>query len=359
MAARNEYLVYLPRGVPFDPRILLIPLIVGVFGVFCFIDLRFISPTIAFDSNTMLDQLWLMTEGADADSSYYYSALIFQSIPGPLLLPGVFLIGAAHVLILYGRNTHPATLLLCTLLLLPALLFFARPSKETLLSPVTFLVLGLLCLRLSGLARVVAVAVCYLFYAYFMREYFIVILAAFAGLMVLAHVPRGLGAALVLGALGALSLAPSELFQILQGPRDYINLLRMATSTVGVQSAFTNPLPPDSLGNFLVNYGYALARLNLPVLFQLRLQEVFLLSVTLTTFSLIWFGLRHGGPREHACALLVLAHALTLNLFEPDLGSYLRHLTSATIYLAPVLVLLARRLPRPPARAAAAGPDTG
>jgi len=347
MATRNDHIVYLPGGVLFDPRILLVPLVVGVFGVFCLIDLRFISPTIAFDSNRMLDQLWLMTEGANAAPAYYYSAMILQSIPGSLLLPGVFVIGAAHILILYGRNAHPVTLLLCTVLLLPALLFFARPGKETLLSPVTFVVLGLLCLRLNGFVRIFAVAVCYLFYAHFMREYFIVILAAFAGLMILAYVSWGLRLALIAGALGALSMAPSELFELLQGPRDYINLLRMATTVVGVQSAFNNPLPPDSLGNFLVNYGYAFARLNLPVLFQLRMQEVFLLSVTATTFLLIWFGVRHGGPRERACALLALAHALTLNLFEPDLGSYMRHLTSATIYLAPVLGLLDRHLAAP------------
>lgn len=347
MAARNNYTVYLPGGVPFDPRVPLIPAVAGVFVVFCFVDLTFISPTIAHDSNRMLDELWLMTEGGEAGRSYYHSALIFQSLPEALLLPAVAAIGVVHVLILYGRNRHPATLLLCTLLLLPALLFLARPSKETLLSPVTFVVLGLLCLQLNGFLRVLAVAVCYLFYAYFMREYFIIILAAFAGLTILAQVSWGWRLALVAGALGALSLAPGELFEILQGPRDYINLLRMATSVVGVQSAFTNPLPPDSLGNFLLNYGYAFVRLNLPVLFQLRMQEVFLLAVTVTTFALILFGLRRGGPKERACALLVLAHALTLNLFEPDLGSYLRHLTSATIYLAPVLALLDRRLAAP------------
>ncbi len=344
MAARNDHIIYLPGGVLLDPRILLIPVVVGVFGLFCLIDLRFISPTIAFDSNRLLDQLWLMTDAEAASKSYYHSALIFQSIPKSLLLAAVFLIGAAHILIVYGRNTHPVTLLLCTVLLLPALLFFSRPGKETLLSPVTFLVLGLLCLRLNGLARILAVGICYLFYAYFMREYFVVILAAFAGLMILAQVSWGLRLALIAGALGALSQAPSELFELLQAPRDYVNLLRMATSVVGVQSAFNNPLPPDSLGNFLINYGYALARLNVPILFDFRMQEVFLLSVTATTFLLIWFGLRHGGPKERACALLVLAHALTLNLFEPDLGSYLRHLTSATIYLAPVLSLLDRHL---------------
>ncbi len=344
MAIKNDYIVYLPGGIPFDPRILLVPLIVGVFGIFCSIDLRFISPSIAFDSNRMLDQLWLMTEAESVSKSYYHSAAIFQSIPKSLLLAAVFLIGAAHILIIYGRNTHPVTLLLCTVLLLPALLFFSRPGKETLLSPVTFLLLGLLCLRLNRFLRILAVAVCYLFYAYFMREYFVVILAAFAGLMILAHVSWGLRLALIAGALGALSQAPSELFELLQAPRDYVNLLRMATSVVGVQSAFNNPLPPDSLGNFLINYCYALARLNVPVLFDLRMQEVFLLSVTATTFLLIWFGVRHGGPKERACALLVLAHALTLNLFEPDLGSYLRHLTSSTIYLSPVLGLLDRHL---------------
>ncbi len=359
MAARNYYTVYLPGGIPFDPRILLVPLVAGVFAVFCFVDLRFISPTIAFDSNRMLDELWLMTEGEEAGGSYYYSALIFQNTPEALLLPAVALIGIAHILILYGRNSHPATLLLCTVLLLPALLFFARPGKETLLSLVTFVVLGLLCLRSNGVFRVLAVAVCYLIYAYFMREYFIVILAAFAGLMVLAQLSWGPRLALLAAALGALSLAPSELFQILQGPRDAINILRMANSVVGTQSAFTNPLPPDSLGNFLVNYGYAFVRLNLPVLFQLRMQEVFLLSVTLVTFTLIVFGLRLGGPKERACALLVLAHALTLNLFEPDLGSYLRHLTSATIYLAPVLALLDHHLAARQAQGDAPGGVSG
>ena len=358
MAARNYYTVYLPGGVPFDPRIVMIPLVVGVFAVFCFIDLRFISPTIAYDSNRMLDELWLMTEGAQASSSYYHSALIFQSLPEALLLPAVALIGMIHILILYGRNTHPATLLLCTLLLLPVLLFFSRPVKETLLSPVTFVVLGLLCLQLNGVLRVLAVAVCYLFYTYFMREYFVIILAAFAGLMILAQASWGLRLALLAGALAALSLAPAEFFQTLQGPRDYINLLRTAKSVVGVQSAFMNPLPPDSLGNFLVNYGYAFARLNLPVLFQLRMQEVFLLSVVLASFALIVYGLRRGGPKERACALLVLAHALTLNLFEPDLGSYLRHLTSATIYLAPVLGLLDRHLAAPRGRDDAVAYDT-
>lgn len=347
MLARNYYTVYLPGGLPFDLRILLLPSVVAVFAVFCFVDLRFISPTIAYDSNRMLDELWLMTEGAQAGKSYYYSALIFQNTPQALLLPAVALIGAAHILIVYGRNSHPVTLLLCTILLLPALLFFARPGKETLLSLVTFVVLGLLCLRSNGLFRVLAVAACYLFYAYFMREYFIVILAAFAGLMLLAQLSWGWRLALLAAALGALSLAPAELFQILQGPRDAVNLLRMATSVVGVQSAFSNPLPPDSLGNFLFNYGYAFARLNLPVLFQLRMQEVFLLSVVLATFTLIAFGLRRGGAKERACALLVLAHVLTLNLFEPDLGSYLRHLTSATIYLAPILALLDRHLAAP------------
>ena len=165
-------------------------------------------------------------------------------------------------------------------------------------------------------------------------------------------------AAVALGLVGGLSFAPPWLFEVLQGPRDAVNLVRMATMTVGTQSAFMNPLPPDSLGNFLVNYGYAFARLNLPVLFQVRMQEVFLLSVVLVTFTLILYGLRHGGPKERACALLVLAHALTLNLFEPDLGSYLRHLTSATIYLAPVLSLLDRHLAAPRAQGGAPGHDS-
>lgn len=354
MATRDTYL-YLPGGTPFDLRVPLIPLTVAVFAVFCVIDLSFISPTINNDSNTLLDELWLITQGSEnAYGSYYWSALIFQSIPGSLVLPLVILIGSLHILILFRGSRHWLTLLLCMILILPALLNFSRPSKEILLSPVTFLLLGLLCLRLNGLARVLAVALCYLSYAYFMREYYLVIFVTFAGLMILAHLPRRLALVALAVALGALAFAPAELFQLVQGPRDYTNALRLANDTVGVRSAFVNPLPPDNLLNFLYNYGYAAVRLNLPIFFDVRPQEWFLLSVTLTTIGLVCFGLRRGGPAVRACALLVLAHMMTLALFEPDLGSYLRHLTSATIYLAPVLTLFDRRLTEPRPEPAAA-----
>ncbi len=328
----------------------------AAFAVFCFVGATFLSATIAGDSNRMLDQLWFATQDPEIGRSFYYTALVFHSIPDSMLYPMVFLFGAVHILILFGRNAHPATLLLCLIIVLPAILFLSRPVKETVLSPVTFLVLGLLCLRLNGFGRVLAVAACYLVYAYFMREYFVIIVAAFLALMLLAQLGWSLRLLVVAGALVGLSFAPAWLFETLQGTRDLLNSVRLATMVVGAQSAFMNPLPPDSLGNFLINYGYAFLRLNLPVLFQLRMQEVFLLTVALTTLWLVWYGARAGGPKERACALLVLAHMMTLNLFEPDLGSYMRHLTSATIYLAPVLALLDRRLlDRAPPAAASAG----
>ncbi len=347
MAARNDYIVTLWDGVPFDPRVLLIPITLGVFGLFCVIDLSFLSATIAADSNMILDELWFATRGPEA-GAHYATALVFHAIPRSLLIPAVFAIGAVCVLLIYGRNVHPGTLLLCVLLLLPVLLFLSRPSKEVVLSPLTFLVLSLFCLRIGGLGRVLAVSACYLAYAYLVREYFVIITAVFAGLMLLAHLPWRWGLVLCLLGLVGLSFAPPWLFEVLQGPRDLINLLRVGISSVGTNSAFMNPLPPDSLPNFIYNYGYALIRLNLPVFFEVRPQEILLLVVALTTFGLVGFGVRFGGAKERACALLVLAHALTLTLFEPDLGSYLRHLTSATIYLAPVLALLDRSLTRRP-----------
>ncbi len=348
-------------GLPFDPRIPLIPLAIMLFGLACSIDLTFVSASISNDSNRMLDQLWFATDGQNGSGSYYYTSLIFHSIPGSLLFFLVFLFGTVHILIIFGRNAHPATLLLCLIVVLPVMFFLSRPAKETVLSPVTFILLGLLCLRLNGFVRVLAVAACYLVYAYFMREYFVIIVAAFLALMILAHVSWSLRSIFVAAALVGLSFAPTWLFETLQGTRDFINTLRFATQTVGAHSAFMNPLPPDSLGNFLINYGYAFLRLNLPVLFQLRMKEVFLLTVALTTLWLVWYGARAGGPKERACALLALAHMMTLNLFEPDLGSYMRHLTSATIYLAPVLALLDRRLldraPSAPASAGLAAPQ--
>ena len=64
----------------------------------------------------------------------------------------------------------------------------------------------------------------------------------------------------------------------------------------------------------------------------------------LCTYVLLMIrGLRSGNSRVSWPAALFCAHMLVLNIFEPDLGSYLRHLSTALLFLAPSLAMWDRQ----------------
>ena len=104
--------------------------------------------------------------------------------------------------------------------------------------------------------------------------------------------------------------------------------------TAGHRTVFLNPLPVDGLVNFSINYLYAAIRLNAPVFFAPSFKDLFL---TIYAWALIYALYRYRKPATLTgfCArALVISHLLVLLVFEPDHGTYLRHLSSVSLMMA-------------------------
>src|SRR5690606_18697377 len=118
---------------------------------------------------------------------------------------------------------------------------------------------------------------------------------------------------------------PSDVFWQLQSPRDMINQTRVFDTVEGVRTAFFNPYSPTNAVNFVLNYAYAVVRLNLAPLFDFGVRSLYLAAYVGLCVFLVTYGLRSRREEVRLPALLFMAHFLVLAIFEPDLGSYLRH----------------------------------
>ncbi|MEA1938817.1 MAG: hypothetical protein U9N14_06985, partial [Pseudomonadota bacterium] len=218
----------------------------------------------------------------------------------------------------------------------PMILFMIRPSKEFFVMLLTLVALSVLCLRLPGGLRVMLVAGLYCVYAYYFRIYYYLIALGFVCLAVFVFLPRSWRPAAIVVALLTLVLVPDSIFMATQGTRDAVNELRYATGDIGSRTAFINLLEPTNEISFIINYIYSIVRLNLAILFNLNLKELFL---TVNVFVYAWLLYRglHMDRTARLAALLLLAHFMVLWLFEPDLGSYFRHLSSALVLLVPIM----------------------
>jgi hypothetical protein len=119
----------------------------------------------------------------------------------------------------------------------------------------------------------------------------------------------------------------------------------------GSRTVFYNLLPSDNIFNFIINYFYAIFRLNFAFILSPKPQELFLALNLGVYFFLTLIGIRAADARVRLPTLLFVAHFGVMMLFEPDLGSYLRHTSSVLLYLVPALTLwdARQRKANPPA----------
>lgn len=181
----------------------------------------------------------------------------------------------------------------------------------------------------------VAMLALYLVYAVTLRAYFALIAGLALGLYLLCRV--GWRWRIVIVAALSLGMAwlPSAVFVALQQPRDLAVDYLVSQSPYGARTSFYNPFSPTSLAAFVGNYLYAMARLNLALLWspgikELAMQGWVLLAVVPPGMRLMR-GMLSVRPTQAVPAYLVAAHIAVSMLFEPDLGSYMRHLSSVAL----------------------------
>ena len=291
----------------------------------------------SFDSTSMVD----IAEGiiGDADGSFTVIARLISIFS----LPGLTLIveAAGCCIIVYlinGRRLMSNLCLAAFSLAVTVPLSLVRPQKEILV-----LLLTALCVYCVNRAQKPIWALCLtvglysLYTAFSWRPYYVLITALIPALYLFDRLStRNRVILLVTAGLGGF-LIPSSVFELVRLTRDAVNELRVLYPEIeGNRTAFSNPMETASWGAFLYNYAYATIRLNIPILFSITPNEIVLTLFSSSWFYLMWNAYKTVDWRARFVVRLILAHLLVLWIFEPDLGSYLRHFSSCILYLAPL-----------------------
>jgi hypothetical protein len=136
----------------------------------------------------------------------------------------------------------------------------------------------------------------------------------------------------------AFLLVPIDYLAILQEPRDVANLSRIfVDGRLNARTAFMNYTEVNDRIDFLLNYLFSYWMLEFSIFSYFSVREVYLILnlIFYYYFSILAVFLLPGLGRVFAS--LVISHILVLHLFEPDTGSYLRHISSTLPYLACIM----------------------
>lgn len=288
------------------------------------------------DSSRLIDMANDVVEGK---GSYAATAAVFSLVPLPILNLLVTLIGCAFIYMAFrSALTWIATGIIILLLLMSVPQTLLVPNKESIVIAMT-IALVYLSDKVGNNGRFIAILVAYLAYGILVRNYYILILLVWFALKLFGRADPLLKVSFALVAVAALLLLPVDIMQQMQGQRDASNKWALYVLNADNRTAFFNPFPPNSLVNFLLNYGYSVALLNFPFIKFVSFKELIFSFILLGCFIGIIRGIKTGG-RAQDFSLLFLAHLIVLCTFEPDLGSYFRHFTSVTCYLFPAFAAL-------------------
>lgn len=219
-----------------------------------------------------------------------------------------------------------------------------NPTKETLVAILALFVYRIAKSRLSVFTSVALICVTYIVYAKFVRIYYFLIAAFFAGIWLTRVLPAAIslaGAAVVL--LG-MAFLPSEVFEMIQGPRDEAARYMEFSGHV-VRTFFYNYLPPTDLIAFLVNTVWGVLVMVFPFVIAQSFNEALMMINVYFFLGMAFSTIKNKSGVGQLPAYLFFGHILTQAQFEPDLGSYVRHFSVMFVILAPGMQYMFRIKP--------------
>lgn len=311
---------------------------VPLYAIFALFSQLIIPERFTFDTQNMVDVAENIIAGGDASLNVIASLIRVFSLPGLNLIIGALGVGIIFY-VLSGRRTvfSLSVALFSIAIVIP--LSLVRPQKE-------FLVLLLTCscvwvishFKKQGWALFWIFALYGLYTAVSLRPYYALIAALIPVLYFFASLSNRSKLLVVLLVFLAGFFLPSQALELLKAARDAVNELRVLYPELeGNRTAFSNPIQSVGWLGFLGNYAYAIVRLNLPILFSQAANELVLTFFAMLWLYVIWLAGKIGDWRARFAARLMMSHLLVLWIFEPDLGSYLRHFSSCIVYLVPML----------------------
>jgi hypothetical protein len=277
-----------------------------------------------------------------AGTSFDAIGKIYTSL-GPALDVSVAGTGVCFIWAMLRRAKRLSLLAAAMLLSAPCVLFnLFVPTKDTLVVLMSLVLVR--TMRGSGPGRMALFAlVLYAVYAGFIRSYFALVIAVAFGAFLYLNLPRS-GRIVVTGAAALLIFSlPSSVYVALLSPRDAAVDYLVYQSQHHVRTSFYNPFDPSTFIGFVADYFYAVGRLNFPLFFSLGVKEFVLqlfavLAVWPAVGAICKKRPRVAVPPHAMLACLLIGHVSVSMLFEPDLGSYARHLSSVALFSMVLLI---------------------
>lgn len=262
----------------------------------------------------------LMEAGGEVDSFFQIPLMFYGTLSKIGIPPDIFAViaGAFFTYLFFKQPSSPQKYAIKLLIYsAPLFTFLSQPGKELFL--ITALTIGLHALRKNNETRwIVSTGI----YATLFRYYYAVIPLFYA---LTKKIPLR---KLMIPAATAtvLVLFFSDIFidaiTNIQARRDFA----AANSAGTVRTVFSNITTPNDASSIIINYLYAAARLNLPIIFSPTIKELYLqVYLFATAYTILRIG-----KNDKSLQIATLAMISVYPLFEPDLGSYLRHFSSLT-----------------------------
>lgn len=294
------------------------------------------SESASFDSETIAR---LAQDGNTSGGSYGAMAALYLMIPDGLHILLTAAVGFCAIITYFWKAiSKEEVVIIAFLSLSPSILTLGAFQKDTILAIFVLINFFVLSRDARPEFKVTCVTLVYVAYGVIFRQYYLLIATIFIFSYALFYFHRlfSLYAALIF--FGGLFFVPPSVYQSLQESRDIVNNLRLSRPIwEQPRTAFLNPLPPENLVNFTFNYAFAVARLNLSIFWSLAPRDVFSFINTSIYIYFIFWSLKQYRDDALIAGLLGVSHLIVLQLFEPDSGSYLRHLGSILPYITIIL----------------------
>jgi hypothetical protein len=284
----------------------------------------------------------------DLDGSFYYTSVLLYFAGDSSAGVIVFLSSIIWVYVVTSFVKEKYTSVVYLVAFVPmCLLNLIWPAKETVVILMTVLCCCLL--KRANALSLALVVVLYAAYAYFVRSYYFIILAIFLFLFAAAafrnrpvyiynlkffKLNKKFFVILAAFFVSFSFLLPYEFYELSQGQRDVSNNYALLEGSFNVTS-FYNVVEVQPGVNFILNYLWAILNIFFPFMAGVGVNQ--LLLFLFNCAILFCFYSCSKLKLVEPCFLMFFAHLFVLLIFEPDQGSYLRHILSSSVYLFPFL----------------------
>lgn len=335
----KDYKVIFYANLAFFWNLAFIITIIGCLAVF------FLPERYMFDAYTIsIDQyneIGIM--GSYPFSIWFYHTLGLAKLPFPLIawiqIPIVFLLlyklGLPQS---FSRLTLRNVLVWLALFVLA--IYMGFPSKEFITILWVFMIAFVLKSRLKLHTKMVVTTVLFLFFGWFYREYFILMpllalgIYMFSAVTIKNKVIYNTIIGLIIVSFMSLSHGLIKGVFITEGFRNKLNTERVAQSDENAATMILSPVKPDTFHGEVFGIVYGFFSVNLPISglrFLLKPQVIlFVLWQVLLFLLLVYFygnALKNKSHFKHELWVfhLLFAYFIIQGIFEPDLGSAVKH----------------------------------